>query len=326
MANHKKSKFAKDVVGQKFGRLLIVSEIPKEERRNPGKREVMCLCDCGNEKRVSLNNLRYGNTTSCGCFEKENIRKRRKHNIVGERFGRLIVVGEIEPIKNTRQFMCKCDCGNEKVVRIPDLLLGRTRSCGCLRKEISKERMSEDLTGQIFNELTAIRQVDDFVGRGNYRRSKWLFRCSCGREVEALAVNVKHGKTKSCGHFGRSIAEHLMFKWLSERNVRFDYEAMFNDLRNPSTGYMLHFDFRIYRNDGSFFLVEHQGEQHFNDKSWYFGREQREKTDKIKKNYCATHGITLYETFYDEDYMAQFEKIVSSELNKECDAYEGVGC
>jgi len=36
-----------------------------------------CRCDCGNARAVQLNNLRSGNTSSCGCWGAECSRQRR---------------------------------------------------------------------------------------------------------------------------------------------------------------------------------------------------------------------------------------------------------
>lgn len=54
---------------------------------------------------------------------------------VGDRFGRLVVLEEVEPIyekQKIRRYLCQCDCGNTKIVRYNNLLYGGTRSCGCL--------------------------------------------------------------------------------------------------------------------------------------------------------------------------------------------------
>lgn len=51
-----------------------------------------------------------------------------------------------------------------------------------------------DIKGQRFNRLVA----REFL-RSNGRAREWLFDCDCGREVIALATNVKTGHTKSCG-------------------------------------------------------------------------------------------------------------------------------
>jgi hypothetical protein len=71
------------LVGQRFGRLVIVGGyIPSskltKKRQQP---TVLCICDCGSgEKRYSLNSLRQGTTTSCGCFRIENSSKMGKIN------------------------------------------------------------------------------------------------------------------------------------------------------------------------------------------------------------------------------------------------------
>ena len=37
--------------------------------------------------------------------------------------------------------LCKCDCGVKKTVRLSHLNNGNTKSCGCLQREINKERL-----------------------------------------------------------------------------------------------------------------------------------------------------------------------------------------
>lgn len=326
MANSQTHPFKRGFVGERFGRLTIIADVPIEERMRRDVREVECKCDCGNIVRVRSGNLFSGNTTSCGCFEKEHKHERHIAKFIGKRFGRLVVIGVerdyINPGRN--RYICRCDCGNMHTAIACDLERGMTKSCGCYRKSFNKERMTEDITGQTFNELTAIKQLDDFVGNRNYRRTKWLFKCSCGKEIEALAVNVKHGKTKSCGHIGKSAAEYEINKWLQEHNINYKKEASFDNLRNQDTGRKYKFDFKLYRSDGSFFLIEHQGWQHFFERkdNKNFGRQQREITDKIKKNYCIDNNITLYETFYNEDYISKLERIITNEIGQVGDAYK----
>ena len=65
-----------------------------------------------------------------------------KIDLSGKRFGRLNVVGEGTPFQRgrnvTRAWICKCDCGKVVKVRQENLAKGRTRSCGCLRKDRAK--------------------------------------------------------------------------------------------------------------------------------------------------------------------------------------------
>ena len=61
-----------DITGQRFGRLVAVELIPKEERTWSNKeRAWRCKCDCGNEVIVRQRNLRGARMTqSCGCVRK----------------------------------------------------------------------------------------------------------------------------------------------------------------------------------------------------------------------------------------------------------------
>lgn len=64
-----------------------------------------------------------------------------KLNLVGQRFGRLVVVEEAgKDNQGNIMYLCKCDCGNEITVRGYSLRNGDCKSCGCLRKEASSKR------------------------------------------------------------------------------------------------------------------------------------------------------------------------------------------
>jgi hypothetical protein len=52
-------------------------------------------------------------------------------DIAGQRFGRLVVIKKEEK----SYYLCRCDCGKEKVIRADHLRNGKTKSCGCLNDE-----------------------------------------------------------------------------------------------------------------------------------------------------------------------------------------------
>ncbi len=66
----------------------------------------------------------------------------RKRYLIGEKFGRLIVI-DIDMNKNIVRWKCQCDCGKISFVRTKNLLDGITISCGCYLKEIMSKRMKE---------------------------------------------------------------------------------------------------------------------------------------------------------------------------------------
>ncbi len=57
-------------------------------------------------------------------------------DLTGQRFGRLVVLNREKNRKSNATWLCKCDCGNQKIVVGDYLRTGRTKSCGCLDKEI----------------------------------------------------------------------------------------------------------------------------------------------------------------------------------------------
>lgn len=71
----------------------------------------------------------------------------KKINLMGKRFSRLTVIAEAQ--SKTRPsggryaaWLCKCDCGTEKVIRAAGLLRQTTKSCGCISQEIRTRKGS----------------------------------------------------------------------------------------------------------------------------------------------------------------------------------------
>lgn len=57
-------------------------------------------------------------------------------DICGQRFGRLVVINYSHSNKHRKSFwLCKCDCGNIKILRGNDLKSGKIQSCGCYNSE-----------------------------------------------------------------------------------------------------------------------------------------------------------------------------------------------
>ena len=57
-------------------------------------------------------------------------------DLTGKRFGRLVVLNKQGHKGKLIAWRCKCDCGNETVVSVSNLLNNSTKSCGCLAREI----------------------------------------------------------------------------------------------------------------------------------------------------------------------------------------------
>lgn len=58
-------------------------------------------------------------------------------NIINHKFGKLLVVKQLEERGNKGQikYECVCDCGNTHKVTGESLRSGKSKSCGCLKRE-----------------------------------------------------------------------------------------------------------------------------------------------------------------------------------------------
>ena len=65
-----------DLIGQKYGRLTVV----EFDRLQNHKTYWKCVCDCGLTVIATGNNLRSGNTKSCGCIRREQTAELGKSN------------------------------------------------------------------------------------------------------------------------------------------------------------------------------------------------------------------------------------------------------
>lgn len=65
-------------IGERFGKLVVLSEIPKEERVGR-QRRMRCLCDCGNVTTPMLFTLKNGSAKSCGCVAANKAKERWKN-------------------------------------------------------------------------------------------------------------------------------------------------------------------------------------------------------------------------------------------------------
>lgn len=69
-----------DLLGQRFGRLVVLEEV--ERRDNGGRVKWLCKCDCGKKVEVVGKDLKNGHTQSCGCLRQELLGNRsRKHGM-----------------------------------------------------------------------------------------------------------------------------------------------------------------------------------------------------------------------------------------------------
>lgn len=126
---------AKDITGQKFGKLKALHRVDPEIAALHDSRKGahwLCACDCGNHTIAYGYHLRAGTTTSCGCAKVEANRRNPRLDVTGMRFGILTALGYSHSSEGQGSvWRFRCDCGNETLARLKDVRHGNTASCGC---------------------------------------------------------------------------------------------------------------------------------------------------------------------------------------------------
>ena len=60
-------------------------------------------------------------------------------DMTGQRYGRLVCVRRsVSDGAGRARWLCRCDCGGERIVYRQLLISGDTKSCGCLRAELAR--------------------------------------------------------------------------------------------------------------------------------------------------------------------------------------------
>lgn len=236
-------------------------------------------------------------------------------NEIGNIYGYLTVIARAENDKDNRaQWLCKCKCGNEVIVRGKSLRSGNTKSCGCYQKERAAQSNMDrvgNLVGQRFGKLQVISEAG-FITHINGKRSRvYNCLCDCGNYCQIQHQYLAFGDTTSCGCI-RSKGEFQIEQLLKEHNINFQREYSFDNLKDKLS---LRFDFAIFNNKNELLgLIEYQGEQHY-CKSNGFYSEDLIKHDKMKIDFCNKNNIKLKHIIYKKNYNLTWEDLRLEDFN-----------
>lgn len=270
---------ATDISGMRFGKLQVLYRT-----KNIGKHTAWaCKCDCGNIIPVTATHLKGGHTKSCGCYKKNDM----KQDLTNQKFGQLLVESYHHSDKNGHTYWnCKCDCGNNTIVRRDALIEGKTLSCGCYHRKEIRSRQTINLVGQRFGKLV----VKTLVGYNNNHIALWKCQCDCGNEIITTGVCLRRNEVHSCG-CEKSYGEFLISKILRNNNIPFETQKTFEDCIFES-GFKAKFDFFIDNK----YIIEYDGIQHFQTGTGWNTQEHLDKTQKndaFKNKWCKEHNIPI---------------------------------
>ena len=211
--------------------------------------------------------------------------------------------------KNSPYWVCQCSCDKHtiKSVSLCSLRSGKSKSCGCLKKELTAQRMKkyndehrENIIGNKYGLLTVIELTTQ---RNSQGQVLYKCLCDCGNYHLATSNNLKHGNVQSCG-CTKSIIASKIKNILQENNIKFITEYTFKDLVSPDNEKIrLRFDFAIFDNNNSLsHLIEYDGETHFRYTNNGWNNEDNfnktKRNDELKNEYCKNHNIKLIRISY----------------------------
>ena len=168
------------IEGQRFGFLVAMSPLPERKR---GKVVWRFQCDCGKTIDRIATVVKNGGQKSCGCS--------LATNLVGKKFGRLTVLSRslAEHAGTSRNYRwnCMCDCGKTFTADAGSLKRGRTKSCGCLHKQVAAQNCQKDNVDYLSN---------DFAYAS---RTSCLYLVEVAHRVDKLGIafSLKNRKTQA---------------------------------------------------------------------------------------------------------------------------------
>jgi hypothetical protein len=207
-------------------------------------------------------------------------------------------------------------CGHEWKA-IPTHLLKNHGCPQCARKLVGlkKRKNLNDFLLDLKKKNPTIAYIDGF----EKMHSKVTFKSKiCGHTWKSTPNNVIYGGS-GCPICSMSQGERKIYTFLSDNNIEFEPQKVFDDLFGVNNG-LLSYDFYLEKYN---LLIEYQGQQHekpvvlpFVKRKKITPEEQfkiQQEHDKRKREYAKSHNIELMEIWYwDKD---KINEILSNKLN-----------
>lgn len=121
-------------------------------------------------------------------------------DITGQTFGRWTVVSRAGSDRHRQStWLCRCECGSERIVLRRSLVGGVSRSCGCLHSEVSRDIC-----------VARTRHAHCIGGRLTKERRAWAnMKSRCYHKKHALYKNYGGRGIRVCNRWRRSFEDFL---------------------------------------------------------------------------------------------------------------------
>lgn len=144
-------------------------------------------------------------------------------DLVGQRFGSLLVLNREQEPRYPVRFWCRCNCGVELFVPGYNM---RTGERDCCSKARHRKRPYRDLSGMRFGRLLVIRPREERFGNQAY---EWWCRCDCGTE-KYIRLSGLAGNVVSCGCYSAELSKRPK-TYLQKRPYEWLYNVFLSSAR-----------------------------------------------------------------------------------------------
>lgn len=124
-----------------------------------------------------------------------------RKDLTGTRREKLVVIRQLEERftgsdgRPQIQWLCLCDCGNERIVTTRQFNHNKPTSCGCWKKP----REIQNLTGEKYGKLTVLKMSEERYPAGNRMQIQWDCQCECGNTISVTTNSWNSRAYYSCG-------------------------------------------------------------------------------------------------------------------------------
>jgi hypothetical protein len=129
------------MINKNVGYLKVLSLVPNSGGNG---RHFYYLCECKCRKIIEVRStlLKNNKIISCGCERNKAKSKAKSYNLLGEKFGKLLVIQKLnlKDKVNNNFWLALCDCGNTSKYRATDLVR-KTKQCRICGNKSQAEKM-----------------------------------------------------------------------------------------------------------------------------------------------------------------------------------------
>lgn len=219
---------------------------------------------------------------------------------------------EYKGSKTKMRFMCKFHPEKGEQINFPDNIIHSHHLC----KYCAYERMRDErvIQKEKLEQYCADKNVE-YVGQYTKDHETYvIYQCEEHRKNGKQEMSLSHFKASArpCRFCSESSGEIKVSNYLIRNNITFSKEKRFDDCKDVRK---LRFDF--YLEDLNT-IIEYDGKQHFYPVTFWNGADatsmlkKNQSRDKMKDDYCKSHGIRLIRIPYTQ--YNNIEKILDREL------------